>query len=47
VLGDLSQAIADLQEREGTSQNDIGFCGVAAGRFAPSDISRHQLALRK
>ena len=27
---DLPQAIADLQEREGTSQDDIGFCEVAA-----------------
>lgn len=38
---DLSQAIADLQEREGTSRDDIGFCEVAAGRFAPNAMSRH------
>ena len=38
---DLPQAIADLQEREGTSQDDIGFCEVAAGRFAPNALSRH------
>ncbi|MHB8521524.1 MAG: hypothetical protein ACYDH9_12305 [Limisphaerales bacterium] len=44
VLGkrsDLSQAIADLQEREGTSHDDIGFCEVATGRFAPNALSRH------
>ena len=33
---DLAKAIADLQEREGTSQNDIGFCDVAAARFVRS-----------
>jgi len=38
---DLSQAIADLQKREGTSADDIGFCDVAAGRFAPNALSRH------
>lgn len=38
---DLSQAIADLQAREGTSPDDIGFCEVAAGRFAPNALSRH------
>jgi hypothetical protein len=38
---DLAQAVADLQEREGTSQDDIGFCVVAAGRFAPNALSRH------
>ncbi len=38
---DLPQAIADLQEREGTSHDDIGFCEVAAARFAPNAMSRH------
>lgn len=38
---DLSQAIADLQKREGTSADDIGFCEVATGRFAPNALSRH------
>lgn len=38
---DLPTAIADLQEREGTSPDDIGFCEVAAGRFAPNALSRH------
>jgi hypothetical protein len=38
---DLPQAIADLQEREGTSADDIGFCEVATGRFAPNAMSRH------
>jgi hypothetical protein len=38
---DLSQAIADLQAREGTSPDDIGFCEVAAGRFATNALSRH------
>jgi hypothetical protein len=38
---DLPQAIADLQEREGTSQDDIGFCEVAATHFAPNAMSRH------
>lgn len=38
---DLPQAIADLQAREGTSADDIGFCEVAAGRFAPNALSRH------
>jgi hypothetical protein len=47
VPSDLSRAIADLQERKGTSQDDIGFCKVAAGRFAPSAISRYRVALRK
>lgn len=44
VLGkreDLSQAIADLQEREGTSLDDIGFCEVATGRLAPNALSRY------
>ncbi len=38
---DLSQAIADLQEREGTSHDDIGFCEVATARLAPNALSRH------
>ena len=38
---DLSQAIAELQKREGTSADDIGFCEVATGRFAPNALSRH------
>jgi hypothetical protein len=38
---DLSQAIADLQTREGMSPDDIGFCEVASGRFAPSALNRH------
>jgi len=38
---DLSQAITDLQEREGTSHENIGFCEVAPGRFAPNSVSRH------
>lgn len=38
---DLAQAIADLQAREGTAPDDIGFCGVAAGRFASLARSRH------
>ena len=38
---DLPQAIADLQKREGTSSDDIGFCEVATGRFAPNALSRH------
>jgi hypothetical protein len=38
---DLPQAIADLQEREGTSQDDIGFCEVASGHFALNALSRH------
>jgi len=37
----LSQAIADLQTREGTSLDDIGFCEVETGRFAPNAMSRH------
>jgi len=47
VLSDLSRAIAALQEHEGTSQDDIGFCRVAAGRFALNAISRYPIALRK
>lgn len=38
---ELPQAIADLQEREGTLANDIGFCEVATRRFAPNAMSRH------
>lgn len=38
---DLAQAIADLQAREGTPQDDIGFCEVAANRFAPNALNRH------
>jgi len=38
---DLPSAIADLQEREGTSLDNIGFCEVAAGRFAANAVSRH------
>src|SRR5213595_34569 len=38
---ELSQAIADLQEREETSADDIGFCEIATGRFAPNAFSRH------
>jgi hypothetical protein len=38
---ELPAAIADLQAREGTSADDIGFCEVAAARFAPNALSRH------
>ena len=38
---DLVPAIADLQEREGTSQDNIGFCEVAPGRFASNALKRH------
>jgi len=38
---DLTQAIADLQEREGTSPEDIGFCEGASSRFAPNALLRH------
>jgi hypothetical protein len=38
---DLHQAISDLQKREGTSTDDIGFCEVATGRIAPNALSRH------
>ena len=38
---DLAQAITDLQAREGTSPDDIGFCEVATGRFAPNALNRH------
>ena len=38
---DLTQAIADLQAREGTLADDIGFCEVANGRFAPNALNRH------
>lgn len=38
---DLAQAIADLCAREGTSSDDIGFCEVAARRFAPNALNRH------
>jgi len=38
---DLVLAIADLQEREGTSQNNVGFCNIAAGRFASDAVKRH------
>ena len=38
---DLPPAIADLRVRERTSQDDIGFCEVAAGRFAHNALSRH------
>ena len=38
---DLPSAIADLQAREGTSADDIGFCETAAGSFAPNAMSRH------
>jgi hypothetical protein len=38
---DLAQATADLQAREGTPQDDIGFCEVAARRFAPIAQNRH------
>lgn len=37
----MPQAIADLQAREGTSQDEIGFCEVTAGHFAPIALSRH------
>ena len=37
----LPQAIADLQEREGTNPDDIGFCEVAAGRYASTALGRH------
>jgi hypothetical protein len=38
---DLPPSIADLQEREGTSPDGIGFCEAATARFAPNAISRH------
>ena len=38
---DLPPAIAELQARERTSQDDIGFCEVAAGHFAANALSRH------
>ena len=38
---DLESAIADLQTREGTSPDDIGFCDVDAQRFAPAALRRH------
>jgi hypothetical protein len=38
---DLAQAIADLQAREGTSPDDIGFYEVASGHFAPNALNRH------
>jgi hypothetical protein len=38
---DLSSAIADLQAREGTSIENIGFCETAAERFALKALSRH------
>jgi hypothetical protein len=38
---DMTQAIADLQAREGTPQDNIGFCKVAAACFAPNARSRH------
>ena len=38
---DLPQAIADLRERERTNPDDIGFCDVAAGRYAPIALGRH------
>ena len=38
---DLPPAIVDLQEREGTSYDGIGFCEVAAGRFALNAMCRH------
>jgi hypothetical protein len=38
---DLVLAIVDLQEREGTSQDNIGFCEIAAGRLAHNAVSRH------
>jgi hypothetical protein len=38
---DLAQAIADLQAREGTLPDDIGFCEVTSGRFAPNAFNRH------
>jgi len=34
-------ALADLQEREGTSHDDIGFCEVADARFARDALNRH------
>ena len=38
---DLPQAIADLQQRERANPDDIGFCDVAAGRYAPIALGRH------
>jgi len=38
---DLAQAVADLQARERTSLDDIGFCEVAGGHFAPNALNRH------
>lgn len=38
---ELRQAIGDLQEREGTSFCNIGFCEVACERFASKALARH------
>lgn len=38
---DLAQAIADLQAREGTSSDDIGFCDATNKRFASNALNRH------
>jgi sirohydrochlorin ferrochelatase len=38
---ELPQAVADLQECEGTHQDDIGFCEVAGPRFAARALRRH------
>jgi hypothetical protein len=40
-LTELPPAVANLQEREGTLQDDIGFCEVTAARFAPNARNRH------
>jgi hypothetical protein len=38
---ELTQAVDDLQVREGTSSDDIGFCEMASGRFATYAFNRH------
>jgi hypothetical protein len=38
---DLAPAVADLQKREGTSPDGIGFCEIATERIAPKAMSRH------
>lgn len=37
----LAPAIANLQEREGTAVDDIGFCEVDDAQFAPNALRRH------
>lgn len=44
---DFPQAIADLQLREGTELNNIGFCEVAIGGNAPNALRRHPKSCRR